>query len=115
MVLDVCLRDKDSAPHELSLTTFLYKQKIANNNISLRFRINDDGSGDFTLNNIDSTANVATLIVALRGHVTFNNFNLYRGNIAKEVKEHMNPSSFINEYFSVTPDLNNIYVYIVEA
>ncbi|CAI2196969.1 1903_t:CDS:2, partial [Funneliformis geosporum] len=28
------------------------------------------------------------------------------GNIAKEVKEHMNPSSFISRYFSITPDLN---------
>ena len=52
--------NKDSALHELSLTTFLYEQEMANNNISLEFRINDDDSDDFTLHNIDPTTSVAT-------------------------------------------------------
>ena len=54
---------------------------MANNNISLKSRISEDDSDDFTLHNIDPTASVGTLINTLRngGHVTFNNFDLYRG------------------------------------
>ncbi|GBC19012.1 uncharacterized protein OCT59_015178 [Rhizophagus irregularis] len=91
---------------------------MANNNISLKFRISENGSGDFTLHNINpQTTTVRTLRTTIRngGHVTFANFKLYRGNIAKEVKEHMNPSSYISEYFSVTPDLNKVVVYIRET
>ena len=86
---------------------------MANNNISLRFRI--DGSNDFTLHNINpQTTTVGTLRTTIRngGHVTFANFELYRVNIAKEVNEHMNPSSYISEYFSVTPDLDKVVVLI---
>ncbi|CAB4388738.1 unnamed protein product [Rhizophagus irregularis] len=34
------------------------------------------------------------------------------GNIAKEVNEHMDPGSPISEYFSTTPDLDKMVVYI---
>ena len=90
---------------------------MANNNISLRFCISEDGSDDFTLNNINPTASVATLKNTLRtgGHVTFSNFKLYRRNIAKEVKEHMNPNSNVRDYFPITPDLNKIFVYIMKS
>ncbi|PKK56804.1 hypothetical protein RhiirC2_764225 [Rhizophagus irregularis] len=85
---------------------------MANNNISLKFRI--DGSNDFTLHNINPNATVGTLITTIRngGYVTLSNFELYRGNIAKEVNEHMDPGSPISEYFSTTPDLDKMVVYI---
>ena len=78
------------------------------------FRINDDANSDFRLDNIDPTGTVATLRTRLRngGHITFTNFELYRNNFGKDVKEHMKPNAFINDFFQNTPDLTQVNVLI---
>ena len=80
---------------------------MANNNISLRFRISEDGSDNFTFNNINPIASVAILENTLKNgrYVTFNNFKLYRENITKEVKEHMDLNSNVRNYFLIIPTL----------
>ena len=86
------------------------------NNIILNFRFkDDDGSNDFSLNiNTQITQTVDDLVNVLvtGGHVTYNNFSLYRNDFAKDVKEHMKLSTEIRKYFSESPDINQVHVLI---
>src|SRR2546421_1522644 len=44
--------------------------------------------------------------------VTYNNFDLYRYDFGKDVKEHMKPSTEIRKYFSESPDTKQVHVLI---
>ena len=82
------------------------------NTIILNFRFKDDnGSNDFSLTiNTQITQTVACTVTGR--HVTYNNFNLYRNDFAKDVKEHMKSSTGIRTYFSESPDINQVHVLI---
>ena len=86
------------------------------NNIILNFRFkDDDGSNDFSLTiNTQITQTVDDLknVLVTGGRVTYNNFNLYRNDFAKDVKEHMKPSTEIRKYFSESPDTKQVHVLI---
>ncbi|RIA91009.1 hypothetical protein C1645_822583 [Glomus cerebriforme] len=72
------------------------------------FKDDNDGTNDFSLNintqNIQSVDDLKNVLVT-GGRVTYNNFDLYRNNFGKDVKEHMKLSIEIRKYFSESPDI----------
>ena len=86
------------------------------NTIILNFRFKDDnGSNDFSLiidTQITQTVDDLKHALVTGGRVTFNNFDLYRNNFVKDVKEHMDPSTGIRKYFPESPDIKQVHVLI---
>jgi len=86
------------------------------NNIILNFHFKDnDGSNDFSLTintQIIQTINDLKNVLVTGGYVTYNNFDLYRNDFGKDVKEHMKLSTEIRKYFSKSPNIKQVHVLI---
>ncbi|GBC07332.1 hypothetical protein RclHR1_00740015 [Rhizophagus clarus] len=101
--------------------TFRKKLSQRNNEMAniiiFNFLFKDDNNGinDFSLNiNTQTIQTVDDLmgLLVTGGHVTNNNFSLYRNNFAKDVKEHMKPGTVIRSFFPKSPDINQKHVLI---
>ncbi|CAB4392011.1 unnamed protein product [Rhizophagus irregularis] len=87
------------------------------NTIILQFRFKDDNNGINDFSFIINTQNIQTVddlkhALVTGRHVTYNNFDLYRNDTARDVKEHMSPSTAIREFFPGTHNVNDIHVLI---
>ncbi|GES79695.1 hypothetical protein RCL_jg23411.t1 [Rhizophagus clarus] len=92
--------EKQDIKHVEVQPTFRKKLSQRNNEMAniiiFNFLFKDDNNGinDFSLNiNTQTIQTVDDLmgLLVTGGHVTNNNFSLYRNNFAKDVKEHMKP------------------------